>query len=139
MAEKAFRGDRLKRVREQRGWSQRELTERIGLNLNQISRYELGNDEPGTTVLKRLAQELGVTTDWLVGLVDDEGNNVEQLELTQKLTPEEERFLEALRSGHFRTLLGMIQQALPDEKQQSRISDLDVEVGIDGNLIHPTE
>jgi repressor LexA len=66
-------GQRLKRRREQLGISQRELARRMGIPQPVISDFERGaRDEMTTSLLKRFAQHLGVTTDYLVGMHEDE-------------------------------------------------------------------
>ena len=49
-------GQRLHRLREERGWSQRELAKRVGTTRNTINRWEIGNRHPSVTMLERLAQ-----------------------------------------------------------------------------------
>ncbi len=49
-------GQRLRRVREERGWSQQELAKRVGTTRNTINRWEIGNRHPSVTMLERLAQ-----------------------------------------------------------------------------------
>jgi transcriptional regulator with XRE-family HTH domain len=71
MALPAF-GARLSQIREQRGLSQRELARRVGVNSKQIWRYERNEAEPTATHLAGIAQVLSVSTDYLLGLVDDE-------------------------------------------------------------------
>jgi len=57
--------DRLKQLRIQKGLSQAELGNSIGLHYNHISRYERGESKPTAKSLKALAECLGVSTDYL--------------------------------------------------------------------------
>lgn len=66
-----LRFDRLRALREGRGWSQRELARQSGVGDAQISRYESGLSDPTATSLKALAEALDVSIDYLVGLTDD--------------------------------------------------------------------
>lgn len=66
-----LRFDRLRVLRESRGWSQRELARRSGVGDAQISRYESGLADPTATSLKALAETLNVSLDYLVGLTDN--------------------------------------------------------------------
>jgi transcriptional regulator with XRE-family HTH domain len=68
-------GERLKKVREKRGWDQQELAKHAAVPYMTIWRLEKGNhDYPRVDVLKRLAQTLGCTSDYLIGMYeDDEG------------------------------------------------------------------
>src|SRR5262245_41208509 len=63
--------ERFRKIREERGLSQRELTQRCHLGTNQINRYENGVTEPSITVLQVIATQLGVTADYLIGLSDN--------------------------------------------------------------------
>lgn len=67
----ALRTDRLKALRQARGWSQRELSRRCNLAENMISKYENGLVDPATTSLKTIADALDVSTDYLVGITDN--------------------------------------------------------------------
>lgn len=50
-----------------RGMSQRELAAQIGVTEAAMSRYLKGEREPHLVTANRIAQELGVTLQWLVG------------------------------------------------------------------------
>jgi transcriptional regulator with XRE-family HTH domain len=65
-------GARLKKIREKRGWSQTELARRADVHPRQIWRYEQDEAEPTATYLARIASELGVSADYLLGLIDTE-------------------------------------------------------------------
>jgi transcriptional regulator with XRE-family HTH domain len=66
-------GLRLKRQRERRRFTQTELAERSGVKQSLISRIEGGSREnPTADVLKGLAKALGCTTDYLIGMHEDE-------------------------------------------------------------------
>ena len=54
-------GPLIKRLREEKGWSQRELGRRSGVHHSLISRLESGvQDDTHTQVVLRLAEALGV-------------------------------------------------------------------------------
>jgi transcriptional regulator with XRE-family HTH domain len=57
-------GERLKRLRLERGLSQRELAA-PGVSYAYISRIEAGTRQPSVKALRRLAEKLGVTADYL--------------------------------------------------------------------------
>lgn len=63
-AERAFRiGEEVRRLRLERGLSQQELAERIGLSQSVIARLEAGGVEPRLSTLDRVAEALGVELD----------------------------------------------------------------------------
>ncbi|MCM1235825.1 MAG: helix-turn-helix transcriptional regulator [Ruminococcus flavefaciens] len=53
----------LKEFREQRGLSQTELAERVGLKQTTISQYESGSRRPNLSMAKKIADALGMTLD----------------------------------------------------------------------------
>ena len=63
---------RLRTAREKRGLSQGELSNRAGLQPSAISHFETGTRKPSFDNLRRLADALDVTTDYLLGRVTDE-------------------------------------------------------------------
>ena len=65
-------GDRLKRERERKRWSQNELSRLSGVRQALISELESGKKRDTTgSVLKRLARTLGVTMDYLGGMYEE--------------------------------------------------------------------
>jgi len=62
-------GEKIKALREARGWSQQELARRAKVRPALLSELE-GNKKEDTTgsVLRRLARTLGVTMDYLGGM-----------------------------------------------------------------------
>ncbi len=53
-------GERMREIREQRGYSQRDLAKRSGLSANAISRIERGENSPTVSSLHQLAAALRV-------------------------------------------------------------------------------
>ena len=62
--------ERIRLYRQQLKMSQTELSEKSGVNIKSLSRYELGNSIPAADILKAIADALGVTADAL--LTDDQ-------------------------------------------------------------------
>lgn len=59
-------GQRLKEARESCEWTQPELARKSGVSTMTISHFECNRREPRIANLVRLADALGVTTDWLI-------------------------------------------------------------------------
>ena len=59
-------GQRLKKARNTRGLSQRELSELSGLSNAVITKYEKGQNDPGATNLIKIARILNVDPAWLM-------------------------------------------------------------------------
>lgn len=96
-----FRGDRLKLIRENRGLTQDDLNSRLGFGQAQIYRYETGKADPSPDVLVRIAVELEVTTDWLLGLVSMPKEHLQEKDLSSS----ERKLLSAFRRGDLRDLM----------------------------------
>lgn len=58
---------RLKEIREKNKVSQTELAEYLNLTQVQISKYELGKNEPDLRTIKKIATYFDVTIDYLLG------------------------------------------------------------------------
>src|SRR5260363_479896 len=63
--------ERLKAARELRKWSQGDLASQAGMPPSSIAHFESGSRKPSFDTLRRLANALEVTTDYLLGRVDD--------------------------------------------------------------------
>ncbi len=63
---------KLRERRISKGLTQFELAIRSGVPDRYISRYELGKSLPNTGHLRKLAEALEVTTDYLLGLESDD-------------------------------------------------------------------
>lgn len=63
--------ERLRTARETRGLTQGELANRAGLQASAISHFETGTRKPSFDNLRRLADALQATTDYLLGRVSE--------------------------------------------------------------------
>src|SRR5689334_3118588 len=74
-------GQRLKRLRLERGFSQRELAA-PGVSYAYISRIEAGTRQPSVKALRKLASKLGVSADYLETGSDLDAAAARELRLT---------------------------------------------------------
>jgi len=63
--------ERLRAARDKRGLNQEELAGRAGLQPSAISHFETGKRKPSFDNLRRLADALDATTDYLLGRVSE--------------------------------------------------------------------
>jgi len=110
----ALRTDRIKEWREKHGWSQRELGRLCGLAEAQINKYEKGRTDPSATFLKIIAETLGVSSDYLLGLSDKPNG-----QLGDTLKPEERQLLDAYVANDNTTLLEMITERMRQTESKS--------------------
>ncbi|MBQ8868124.1 MAG: helix-turn-helix transcriptional regulator [Oscillospiraceae bacterium] len=66
----------LKKLRTQKGISQQKLASEIGLTQQSVNKYENHNIEPDIATLIALADYFDTSVDYLIGRVDEEGNNL---------------------------------------------------------------
>ena len=64
-------GERVRVLRDNKGLSQKELADRIGMTRSIISTYETGQKMPTYGKLIKLADVLEVSTDYLLGVEND--------------------------------------------------------------------
>ena len=64
-------GERLKKLRKQAGYTQKQLAEKIWVTKTSISYYELSERTPSPEILVKLAVAFHVTTDYLLGLEEE--------------------------------------------------------------------
>lgn len=60
-------GERLRRAREAKGLTQEQLGKLLNVTDATINRYEKGTRQPAPAMLRRLAETLGVSVDYLLG------------------------------------------------------------------------
>lgn len=72
-------GDRLKSLRHLRKWTQMDLARKSGIGQSKIAGYESGRI-PNAETVKKFAQVLEVTTDYLLGM-DNEVNEKEEVDI----------------------------------------------------------
>lgn len=66
--EKALMGFRetFTRLRKERGWTQQNVAELIGISVGQVKKYEKGTSAPNLAILGKIATAFGVSSDELV-------------------------------------------------------------------------
>ncbi|PGB04329.1 helix-turn-helix domain-containing protein [Bacillus toyonensis] len=92
---------RIKELRKERKWSQRELGEKVDVSESFVSKVESGKKQPSREVTAKFSEVFNVTTDYLLGrsedpelneaedkVVSEEGKNI--MSLIESL-PEDER------------------------------------------------
>lgn len=62
---------RLREARDLRGWNQGDLAAKAGMPASSIAHFESGSRKPSFDSLRRLANALEITTDYLLGRADE--------------------------------------------------------------------
>jgi len=58
-------GERIKRLRQERGWSQMQISKKLNVHQKQISGYERGIHAPSIELLMRMAELFNVSLDYI--------------------------------------------------------------------------
>lgn len=88
-------GDRLKLALKSKGMSQSDLARATGITTSAISRYINTSREPTATIMRKICESLGVSSDYLLG-IDGVLGNFERLLMVCKtagLTTEQRMML----------------------------------------------
>jgi transcriptional regulator with XRE-family HTH domain len=73
-------GERVKRLREKKGWTQRDFAKKLGISNSVLSRVENGEKKNVEDYLiKRLAETLDTSSDYLLGLSNNAINKENSL------------------------------------------------------------
>lgn len=67
---KIYLGQRLKELREEKGYTQKQLADKFGINSVTYLHYEKEQREPPLSLIADIAKFYGVSVDYLLGLSD---------------------------------------------------------------------
>jgi transcriptional regulator with XRE-family HTH domain len=97
-------GTRLREQREKLGYTQEDVAKAVGVNKNQIYRYENETSMPGADVLGGMADYLKVSADYLLGLTDNPSAFLD----TSDLSTLDRSILGALKQGDIRSAVRLV-------------------------------
>lgn len=89
--------EHLAQLRKERGLTQPQLAEKIGLHVAQVRRYEAGTSQPTLDVIRSLAVALGVSADELLFAPDERGPSEDlklQFEAVSRFDPEAKKVVQ---------------------------------------------
>lgn len=112
-------GERLRRLREARGYTQRELAEAAETSQRMVAYYETHSGSPAAPVLLKLARALKTRPDELIGLEaeqrTDASSSPQNLRLWRKL-----RRVEKLPPAQRRTVVQLIDALVEGEARKKQ-------------------
>lgn len=89
--------EHLAQLRKERGLTQPQLAEKIGIHVAQVRRYEAGTSQPTLDVIRSLAVALGVSADELLFAPDERGPSDDlklQFEAVSRFDPEAKKVVQ---------------------------------------------
>lgn len=94
--------DNLRRLRRERSLTLQQMADLVGLHLNQVRRYEIGEAQPSLDALKKIALGLNVSTDALIFEASERGPDEMlrmQFEAVRQFDKAERRVVEGVLEG----------------------------------------
>lgn len=116
---KAF-GMRLKALRKQKGWTQKELAKQIDVRFAQLNKYECGMHIPPIEKLVQLGDVLCVTLDYLIMGNRDQIQTLHNMRLIERLHE-----LEGFDSGDQEAIITMIDAMIVKRRVEGAVAPFD--------------
>ena len=112
-------GMRLKALRQEAGFTQKEMGDKFGIDRSTITSYEIGKSYPDIVTLRNIADYFDVSLDWLTGRDDDRRSFRRKLLDAVKDDPELTEFVRAMQAGghEIRVAFRHIKDLTPDKLQ----------------------
>jgi len=91
--------ERLAALRKDKGLTQQQLSDRVGVHVQQLKRYEAGSSQPTLEVIRNLAVALGASADQLLFGKNERGPDEDlklQFEAVSRLDPEEKKVIRSV-------------------------------------------
>jgi len=112
-------GGRIKQLRKQRGWTQKELAKYLEGSYQQLNKYESGIHAPPLDKLAQLADALNTTIDYLItGQVSDE-TPLHNKRLLQKF-----KLLEGFDASQQETVINVIDAMVAKHQMEETLKNL---------------
>lgn len=90
-------GDKIRELRKQRGWTQAQIADKIGVTKSVISFYERQDRAPSPEVLIKFARLFDVSADYLLGIEKVDRNHLDVSGLSHKEIHALQDIVDALR------------------------------------------
>lgn len=91
-------GEKLKALRLEKKYTQKQIAERTGVAISAVSSYEAGIRYPSYDTLVKLARIYHVSTDYLIGMTDN--RNIDVNGLNEEEVAAISNMVELLRKKH---------------------------------------
>ena len=104
-------GGRLKQLRKQKRWTQKELAGKVDIRFQQLNKYESGLNIPPAEMLVKLADALGTSVDYLLT-----GNPVEDSPLANSRLFHRFKMLEDMNPSDREAIITLIDAMIAKHK-----------------------
>ncbi len=113
-------GNRIKQLRKQKGWTQKELAKHIDGSYQQLNKYESGIHAPPLDKLVQLSSALNTTIDYLIT-----GETAEETPLHNKRLLQKFKLLETFDAGEQDTVIKVIDAMVAKHQMETTLRTLD--------------
>jgi transcriptional regulator with XRE-family HTH domain len=108
-------GEKIKTLRKQHGLSQEDLAAQVEINPTHLSRLENGRYQPSIEVLRKLAEVLEVSADYLLS---GEGEEPAEVQIRNKPLAERVRLIDSLDEADQQALIQVIDSMLTKHRMR---------------------
>ncbi|MDE7163537.1 MAG: helix-turn-helix domain-containing protein [Clostridia bacterium] len=115
-------GERIKEQRENNGWSQAELAEKLGITQDSISLWEKNRRIPNTPYIISLAKLFKISTDYLLGYENEFGVKDNTTPTSLYYSQDEQQLIATYRTlslGKKKALFDMLDIKSPQRKAKN--------------------
>ena len=120
-------GVRLKNLRKQKRWSQKELAAKVDIRFQQLNKYESGLNLPPAEMLIKLADALAATVDFLLT-----GNPAEEMPLSNARLFKRFKAVEDFDGADQETVISLIDAMIAKQQMQTTLVSLDDQTAASG-------
>lgn len=111
MIEKSIIGKRMKMLREDKGWSQKDTAKKIGKTQSTYAGWENEARTPPTEAMPMIAGTLETTLDYLYGLTDDSSGTIKEDDIRYY----QEKAVFSLLGIEYKEVIELMSRAMRDE------------------------
>ncbi len=113
-------GVRLKNLRKQKRWAQKEVAAKVGIRFQQLNKYESGLNLPPAEMLIKLADALATTVDFLLT-----GNPAEEIPLSNARLFKRFKAVEDFDGADQETIISLIDAMIVKRRVESAVAPFD--------------
>lgn len=112
-------GQRIKQLRKDKGWTQKELANRIGTSPAQLNKYEAGQNTPPLDKLVLFAEVLTTTADFLIT-----GNLSEQMPISNTRLLQRLQLIDNFEPDEKETVIKLLDAMIAKHNMESTVNTL---------------
>ena len=113
-------GSRLKQLRKQKRWTQKELAGKVEIRFQQLNKYESGLNIPPAEMLVKLADVLGTSVDYLLT-----GNPIEDSPLANSRLFQRFKMLEDMNPSDREAIITLIDAMIAKHQMEDALTPVD--------------